>query len=163
MSAGLVVSSAPAMQLIIKETSSSSGRVLQAESTCGRFSWSYLNESQIHDHACARALTIQGHARLNEFGSDPIPDDLKQTVRAFWLALRNANDESIRQWCAQNAARERPRVRNPAYAHLSDAQIKDKEREYDLTHNEGAEGFNPYRDHLWVDAETQRPKADSRA
>lgn len=39
---------------------------------------------------------------------------------------------------------------NPAYAHMTTEEIKAAERKYDNIHNEGAEGFNPYRDNLYV-------------
>ncbi|MBE0434699.1 MAG: hypothetical protein IBX56_02720 [Methylomicrobium sp.] len=42
-------------------------------------------------------------------------------------------------------------VINPAYAHMTQEEIKAAEKRWDDTQNEGSmDGFNPYRDNLWV-------------
>lgn len=42
-------------------------------------------------------------------------------------------------------------VINPRYAHMTKDEIKAAERRFDAINNEGGEGYNPYRDDLWVD------------
>ena len=42
-------------------------------------------------------------------------------------------------------------VINPAYAHMTMPQIKQAEIAYDNLHNEGREGYSPYRDNLWLE------------
>lgn len=39
---------------------------------------------------------------------------------------------------------------NPDYAGLSRLELKQKEKDYDDLYNEGCEGFNPYRDNLYI-------------
>lgn len=41
-------------------------------------------------------------------------------------------------------------VINPAYAHMSREEIKAAEERFDDVNNEGGEGYNPYRDNLWI-------------
>lgn len=41
-------------------------------------------------------------------------------------------------------------VINPDYAHMTRDEIAAAERKYDAVHNEGGEGYNPYRDNLYV-------------
>jgi hypothetical protein len=45
---------------------------------------------------------------------------------------------------------EQKLVVNPLYEHLSREDVDKKAYEYDLTQNEGVEGFNPYRDNYFV-------------
>lgn len=49
-------------------------------------------------------------------------------------------------------------VVNPQYANMSAAEIKTAEKNYDNLHNEGGEGYNPYRDNLTVFAKPQKNK-----
>jgi hypothetical protein len=39
---------------------------------------------------------------------------------------------------------------NPSYAHMSRDEIKAAEKRFDDINNEGGEGYNPYRDNLFV-------------
>lgn len=41
-------------------------------------------------------------------------------------------------------------VINPLYADMTNDEIKKAERDYDTLHNEGGDGYNPYRDNLYV-------------
>ena len=41
-------------------------------------------------------------------------------------------------------------VINPLYAHMTAEQLRAAEASYDKLHNEGGDGYNPYRDNLWV-------------
>lgn len=43
-------------------------------------------------------------------------------------------------------------VVNPTYAHLTNAELAQKIKDYDLLQNEGADGYNPFRDNYYVPA-----------
>ena len=45
-------------------------------------------------------------------------------------------------------------IDNPKFAHLTNTEIKAAELSYDNLHNEGGEGFNPYRDSLIIKVPT---------
>ncbi|AMD90132.1 hypothetical protein [Desulfovibrio fairfieldensis] len=71
----------------------------------------------------------------------------------IWLISDDEEREAIaieeRRAVAMSAKPEELII-NPDYAHMSAQQLSAAAREYDLVNNEGAEGFNPYRDRRYI-------------
>lgn len=129
------------MQIIITERDSA-GRPYTAQSADGRYTWFTGSESRLHDSAVGRAIYQMRYLRLHGFGSDPLPPEVERDARAFWAALH------AEERAAEAAERERRIAESRAMPRISDEEFfarRAKERAFDDLHNEGGEGFNPYR------------------
>ncbi len=124
------------------------GGIGQASSADGRFSWFWMSPGYIHDREVSRAI-YQGAYMGQAIGeSDPVPPDVLAAAHLFMAAV-SQEDESGKAQKRLDAAKSAP-VINPRYAGMTGTELAKAEREYDKQHNEGGEGYNPYRDDLYV-------------
>lgn len=126
------------------------GLPAMATSVCGRFAWNHARPDWLVDTEEQRSVYQMAYMRPTEFGSDPLPSEVAEQVRAFFAALAEHNQaaaqrlESARREAlkaadaARLAARYRPEV--------TGEERQRQARLYDETNNEGGEGFNPWRD-----------------
>ena len=127
--------------------SESDGSPAKVESQDGRFVWNVMAGDYIKDTVVGRSIYQMRYVGDAIGDSAPVPESVAGAVRAFFNAVDGARADAKR-----NAAISEPNlIKNPKYAGLSDEELKRLEAEYDKTHNEGGEGFNPYRDHLWIE------------
>ncbi len=115
-----------------------------------RFSWHFLQESFLLDKIEERAIYQMAYMRKQGMGSDEITDpDVVEAVRRFWDDLHLLQDDAEKRYEAKQAEKEKQEIKaffnSPLVRGLSHAEIEHKAREYDEIHNEGGEGFNPYR------------------
>lgn len=122
------------MELIINQRHSD-GSVYSAQSADGRYSWFCGQDGYIHDSEAGRSIYQMAYLKTSGFGSDPLPADVVDDVRGFWAALRAA--EHVTPVPAVEPVEQ-----------ISDADFlarRQREQAFDAVHNEGGEGFNPYR------------------
>ena len=128
--------------------SAADGSPTMIESEDGRFVWGSLTDSYVKDAVVGRDIYQMRYVGYAIGDSAPVPDSVAGAAREFLAAVFKAQSD---------AKKERPNagpnlIKNQKYANLSDAEIKRLEAEYDDLQNEGGEGFNPYRDRLWIEA-----------
>lgn len=107
-----------------------------------RFSWrKFPNEGYLKEKATGRTIYQMAYLRPT-LGSDDIEDEeVIAAVRTFWHEL-----DLITKHAEMDAERkERIAERNAERPALGWEETKRRERQWDLLHNEGGEGFNPYR------------------
>ena len=130
------------MNVIITERSTT-GRAVKAVSECSRFEWFCGQQDWLYDKLAAKAVYQMRWMRTDEMGSDPLPEEDRQLVRAFWAGLDAAQQQAASaapEECdaqAEVAPRYRPEVVG--------AERQRQERLYDNAQNEGGEGYNPWR------------------
>ena len=119
------------------------GSPQNAESSDGRFSWFAGQDGYINDKQAGRSVYQMSYMGKKMGESDPLPADVAQMVLEFWAGLRAAQKE------AEDARMKRDIEEIEATPRISDAERaarRKAEKEFDNLFNEGAEGFNPYRD-----------------
>ncbi|TJY57400.1 hypothetical protein E4T66_18510 [Sinimarinibacterium sp. CAU 1509] len=126
------------------------GAPAEARSSDGRYTWWHGESDWLKDTQANRPIFQMRYPWAHGFGGDPVPDDVRRDVTAFWEALAQeqvrcqhliaaAERERFEAECATAGQRRyRPDV--------TGAERARKEREYDLAMNEGGEGYNPWRD-----------------
>jgi len=130
------------MKVIITERTAA-GLPMKAQSEDGRFQWFFGQEDSLCDAAVGKSIYQMRWMRVEEMGSDPLPEEDRQLVRAFWAALEAAQQQPAPEVeesaeAAEAAPRYRPEVVG--------AERQRQEKIYDDLQNEGDEGFNPWRD-----------------
>ncbi|WP_455233408.1 hypothetical protein [Geopseudomonas aromaticivorans] len=132
-------------QVVVLSTLNSGG-VAEARSVDGRFEWFWGQEGYLRDTVEKRSI-YQMHYMGNRIGeSTAVPDSVAGSVRAFWQALRFVSSELEVQAAARRLAAVRDEGAESAASRLSPEERDKAARAYDNLFNEGAEGFNPYRD-----------------
>lgn len=93
---------------------------------------------------------IQG-AKLDAKGRSTAKGMMPLSEETF-KAISEAHKEALEgiATAKKDAADETDMIINPEYAHMTRDEIKAAERNFDDINNEGADGYNPYRDNLWV-------------
>ena len=90
---------------------------------------------------------IMGH---NDGGETILP--LSEAVYNLITAALTEAKAQAESDCDKPEPKKEPElVINPAYSHMSKQEIKAAEQRYDHINNEGSEGYNPYRDNLYVE------------
>lgn len=104
-----------------------------------RFSWFWGQDGYVIDKQAGRSIYQMGYIKPQGFGADPVPDDVKQQVKAFFRAIEaeNARLKAEREAADRAAIAAAPRMTAERLA---------KARRYDELMNEGGDGYNPYRD-----------------
>lgn len=129
------------MQLIVTEIDHR-GLPYRVQSENGRYTWFVGAESYLHDTVAQRDIYQMAYFARKGFGSEALPDEVEADVHAFWAALREI------EAAAQAADQAREIAEIAALPRESEAEFADrmrKAREFDQRHNEGGEGYNPYR------------------
>ena len=122
------------MQVIITSRATD-GSAIKAQSADGRYTWFVGQDDYINDTQAGRSIYQMSYLRTTGFGSDDLPADVRADVTAFWTALR-ADEQAVAAPVAEPAAQ------------ISDAEFfarRAAEKRHDDVHNEGGEGYNPYR------------------
>lgn len=88
------------MNVVITETSLN-GLPYKAQSNDGRYQWFTGQESYLMDTVVDRAIYQMSYMRKTEFGSDPLPADVKADALEFWRQLHAI------QRTAEDAARKK--------------------------------------------------------
>lgn len=129
------------MNIIVTERTAAGG-IAKANSEDGRFAWWFGQEDWLRDTIVGKSIYQMGWMRIEKMGSDPLPEEDRQLVREFWAALdaaRKAIEEKKEIEATDNPA--------PRYCpEIVGAERQRQEGVYDAAHNEGGEGFNPWRD-----------------
>ena len=131
------------MNIIVTERTATGG-IAKAQSADGRFAWFHGQEDWLRDTAAGKSIYQMRWMRTEEMGSDPLPEEERQLVRAFWAAL-----EAAQQQPASEEAEERdvPAEAAPRYRpEVVGAERQRQQKIYDEVQNEGGDGFNPWRD-----------------
>jgi len=73
---------------IITELSVTGG-IDRAKSACGRYEWFSGSPGYLRDTKAGRSIYQMAYLKLEGFGSDPLPADVKRDTLAFWAALHD--------------------------------------------------------------------------
>jgi hypothetical protein len=138
------------MQIIITEKLYN-GSPAKAQSADGRYVWFWGQDGYLHDNKAGLSIYQMHYMRTHEMGGDPVPDDVRNDARAFWAALSQEKQRAekaheaaeLAEIAAEIEVRKSQRYRPDVADHTERAR---QERLYDDIHNEGAEGYNPWRD-----------------
>lgn len=125
----------------------SDGQPALVLSADGRYRWFWGQDGFLVDTVADRAIYQMRYMRRTELGSDPLPDDVAEDARAFWAALFAEKDRAARVWREKELAELHAEAEAVAYRpEVTGAERARQERAYDNLHNEGGEGYNPWRD-----------------
>lgn len=128
--------------------------------TDGRFTRSVMAGDEWVKDNVAGVLVSQMYYLGNGIGNSiAVPDDVRNALRKFYADVDAAVSAAK---AAKKAVVAPGMVINPKFAHLSPEEIKRLEKEWDARNNEGGEGFNPYRDNLYVE-KSDGPLDEARA
>lgn len=141
------------MNIIVTERSWD-GFPERVQSQDGRFIWrrgggADNTDGQLIDTQVG-AIVYQMLYCYDSRASERVPQDVVVVVREFYDALsadakvaQAAKDHA--EWLAYRAEIDEAR-RNRYHPEITGAERTRREREHDLMHNEGGEGYNPWRD-----------------
>ena len=131
------------MNIIVTERTATGG-IAKAQSADGRFAWFHGQEDWLRDTVAGKSIYQMRWMRTEEMGSDPLPEEDRQLVLAFWAALEAAQQQPASD---EAEGRDAPTEAAPRYRpEVVGAERQRQQKNYDETQNEGGEGFNPWRD-----------------
>lgn len=109
------------------------------------FSWHMLQPGYLRCKTTGRTIYQMAYMHQS-FGSDAITDQTTvDAVRTFWRDLRLLEEYAEQAYAKEVEAQEIAAEQASPLANLSYEERVKKAAEWDDIHNEGGEGFNPYR------------------